>query len=357
VARFLIAFDDSGGIEPLCDWAGDPIAGDHPLTVLTGVFIDRAVEDEFTQNWNAPRARIGKELGTDPPPIHLRLMWGRSLPTKYRRSHNPYLGTDFAHIMVWVGEALEIYRGFAKRRAMGAVSVNRVRAEAAESHTRFLKDKTFRAEMAFIRKRAGEKAYKGYHNAIVSPLIPLYTRILPGVNELMFATRSDGIDVLIDSFADAHGIDAVEVVTEMKRVANLSSIGTVARVSDSDQQPLVQAADLLGFVLFRRDMAANRFMAEDLVVRGLLEPPLPMNSITNANVDHIVRRKYPDLWQRTLAMEYALARSRLLARAREFVDRHLVSVDEFFERTMEATRTGAIGVSVLKSPEMAKAPD
>ncbi|HZJ08768.1 MAG TPA: hypothetical protein VFD39_03675 [Trueperaceae bacterium] len=44
---FVIAFDDSGGVEPLCDWSGKPIPGDHPITVLTGVFADRLVEDEF----------------------------------------------------------------------------------------------------------------------------------------------------------------------------------------------------------------------------------------------------------------------------------------------------------------------
>lgn len=357
MSSYVIAFDDSGGVEPLCDWAGEPIPGDHPITVLTGVFLDRAAEDDFTNRWDALRQRIGRELDVPPPPIHLRLMWGKSLPPKYRGTANPYLNADFQEVQTWIGEALNLYREFARRKALGAASVNRNRSHAATAQTRFFKDERFQAELAFIRKEVGTKAYRGYHNSIVSPLVPLYTLILPHINELMYATRHERIDVLVDSFADAHGIDAVEVVTEMKRVAGLKYIDSVTRVENADRLPLVQAADLVSFVMFRTEMANQGHIAQDAPLNQLLRPPLPMNTLTNANIEHIVRRKIPNLSQVTLAMDYALARSRLHVNAARFVERHMVTVDEFLARAEEAERNRDVGVSVLKISEMAKTPD
>lgn len=356
VPSFVIAFDDSGGVEPLCDWSGRPIKGDHPITALTGAFVDRASESEFNERWNALRESIGLELGQAPPPIHMRLMWGRTLPGKYRGSPNPYLKADFGSIKRWISEALEIYREFAERKLMGAVSFNRSRSMYQPSLQRYFEDERFKAEHAYIRKQV-RGAYRGYHNSIVSPLVPLYTLLIPHVNELVHVVRGEYVDVLLDSFADAHGIDAEEVVNEMKRVAGLQHIGSVSRISDGDGYPLVQAADLIGFLMFRTQMGRDGHIAPDPIVEGLLTPPLPMVMLTRANINHIVRRKFPDLMQITLTMEYALARSRLHAKAPTFVVEQMISVDEFLDRAKVAASAEDVGISVLKNPEMAKTPD
>lgn len=340
----------------MCDWKGQPIAGDHPITVLTGVFVSKDAEQEFSAKWNALRARIGSELGTEPPPIHMRLMWGRTLPTTYRGLRNPYLGADFEAIKGWVAEAVGIYREFANSKLMGTISFNRSRAMYHPILQRYFGDEKFGVELAYIRKRVGA-AYRGYHNSIVSPLVPLYTLQMPYVNEMVHVVRGEHIDVLVDSFADAHGIDAEEVVREMKRIAGLQYVGTVSRISDGDRNPLVQLADLIGYLLFRTQMGNDGHIARDVIVDGLLEPPLPMVALTRANIKHIVQRKYPNLMQISLAMEFALARSRLRAKAPEFVDQHMVSVDEFLVRAEAASQANDVGVSVLKDPEMAKTPD
>lgn len=155
MASFCIAFDDSGGVEPLCDWKGEVIAGDHPITVLTGVYIRQDLIEEFDTRWNDLRFRIGQRLNCDPPPIHLRLMWGKSLPRTYRRSSNPYLWAGFEETKAWVREAVGIFREFVGRRAMGAIMRRSIRRQAATVQSNYLRDPRFQAELAFIRKRTG----------------------------------------------------------------------------------------------------------------------------------------------------------------------------------------------------------
>lgn len=47
--KLVLAFDDSGGIERLCRWNGDPIPGDHPIVLLAGFYLDREAEEGFAE--------------------------------------------------------------------------------------------------------------------------------------------------------------------------------------------------------------------------------------------------------------------------------------------------------------------
>jgi hypothetical protein len=128
------------------------------------------------------------------------------------------------------------------------------RAAMASLQTPYFQAPTFQAELAVIRKRS-QRLYRGYHRLTTSPLLSLYTDALRYVDETMRAISPEAtVDVIVDSFGDSHGIDELSTVESMKSLAGLERTGSVKRVVDSDESPLVQAADLIGYSVFRRQM-------------------------------------------------------------------------------------------------------
>lgn len=110
---YVAAFDDSGGIEPLVKWGGEFVPGDHPITVLAFALVRSDLLPAFDEDWLELRHDIKIALGSEQlPPIHLRLMYGRTLPRKYRGKRNPYLDADFQQVQEWLERALKIARKF-----------------------------------------------------------------------------------------------------------------------------------------------------------------------------------------------------------------------------------------------------
>jgi hypothetical protein len=362
--QFVIAFDDSGGVEALCRWDGTPIAGDHPITVLTGFFVDRTAQADFEAQWNAVRRESQEQLGWDtPPPVHMRLMWGRTLPPRYRGQPNPYLGASFDDVHRWVSQYWAVVDEFVKRRLAGWFSNTLQRPAAAEAQRRYLQHPEFGQEMRFIRARS-RRLYRGYHRLTNSPLLMLYTRSLLYAAETARATGPASImDVLVDSFGDSHGIDAAETVAAMKAIASLDHIGTVERVADGDTSAPVQAADLIGFTRFRLEMAAGGYIQPDRVLAAIASRRDGI-SVTSANIPHKVRLRHGDLRFVAIPLHYALARAFVADRDPEFADEHLVGVAELRNRLHVVLANETVGVSVLTDAartqppaHMAKTPD
>jgi hypothetical protein len=361
---FVIAFDDSGGVEALCKWDGTPIPGDHPITVLTGFFVDRTAQPEFEARWNAIRRETQEQLGCHTlPPVHLRLMWGRTLPPRYRDQPNPYLDADFGDIQRWVSRYWMVVDEFVKRRLAGWFSNTLHRREAAEAQRRYLQHPEFGQEMRFIRARS-RRLYRGYHRLTNSPLLMLYTRSLLYAAEIARATGPASImDVLVDSFGDSHGIDAAETVATMKRIASLDHIGTVERVTDGDASAPVQAADLIGYTRFRLEMMAGGHIRPDRAL-ATIAPQRDGISVTSANIPHKVRLRHGDLRAVAIPLHYALARAFVAARDPVFAETCLVGVAELRDRLHAVIAREPVGVSILTDaartqppPYMAKTPD
>lgn len=353
----VLAFDDSGGIESLCTWDGTPIAGDHPITVLTAFYVDEAALQDFDAAWDAMRADMQTALGIDaPPPIHLRLMWGKSLPRTYRGRPNPFLSASFEQIQAWVARAWAIVQEFVDRRQAGWFHGVLDRADAGAAMARYYRDPAFRAEMAFLR-RHDAKLYRGYHRLATSPLLRLYTQALFNGERLAAAVgRGTTLRVLVDSFHDAHGIDEEATVRTMLPIAGLRRFESVDRVHDADEHGVIQAADLIGYSRFRTELTSRGAIRRDDALEAILGEDRRGQSITKANLQHLVRRHHRDLGRSALVLNYALARAFVEAHDSSFADLALISVEEFAERVGD----NSIGVSVLTPwalSRMAKTPD
>ena len=166
--------------------------------MLTGFFVDRAVQAEFEDRWNGIRRATQAQLACDPlPPVHMRLMWGRTLPPRYRGKRNPYLDADFGDIQRWVSQYWAVVDEFVKRRAAGWFFHTLHRRVASEAQRQYLQHPEFRREMQHIRAHS-QRLYRGYHRLSNSPLLMLYTLSLLYCAEITRATGAESImDVLL----------------------------------------------------------------------------------------------------------------------------------------------------------------
>lgn len=135
----------------------------------------------------------------------------------------------------------------------------------------------------------------------------------------------------------------------MKSLAGLERTGSVKRVVDSDESPLVQAADLIGYSVFRRQMIKYGHIVADEPFMRIVDDRSG-ESLTWANTPHRVRRMYKDRPHIPVTLHYALARAFVAERDREFADSYLVSVEEFEKRAAAAIGVDTPGISVLDEP-------
>ncbi len=210
--------------------------------------------------------------------------------------------------------------------------------------------------MAFLR-RHDAKLYRGYHRLTTSPLLRLYTQALFNAERLAAAVGHETkLRVLVDSFHDAHGIDEEATVRTMLRVANLSRYESVDRVLDADEHGAIQAADLIGYCKFRIELSSLGKIRRDDALEAITGEKRRGQSITRANLQHLVRRHHGDLGRNALVLNYALARAFVEKHEALFAEAALISVEEFAERVGGSS----LGISVLTPwalTEMAKTPD
>lgn len=350
---YVAGIDDSGGNEALVRWNGDPIPGQHPITLTTAFFIRTRLLDSFNREWCDLQDDIQRELGCGGrPPIHMRIMWGKTLPPKYRGDSNPYLDASFEQIQGWVKAALGIVRDFCARpKDANWQSHLRLRADMAKSQTSYLTDPRYQDELRFLRSSSrGElkKMYSIYHNRITSPLLPPLVTLITCLNEYMRIGGKKTMKLFVDPFPDSHGIDTKAVLEAMASIALLEYISEVQRIDDSDLHPVCQAADLIGFIQFRLLMHEHGHIDPDAPLFSLWEEASHRASpFSIKNAVELYANRVEDWSSRYLATHYAIARQAIHDRYPDFVDEHLVTVEEFLDRAREAHAEGSTGVRVL----------
>jgi hypothetical protein len=337
--------------------------GDHPIVVLTGFYLHRDVLEVFNRRWNVLRDDIQSSLGSDwVPPIHLRLMWGKTVKRRTRGRDNPYVDATFDDIKAWVSRAWGIVDTFVRAKRAGWYWTMASRDALAQGNVRFVSHPQFAAELEFIQ-RYKARLFREYHRTIMSPLLPLFAEALLWVNELMM-TQPHGTktDILVDSFPESHGLDVLETVHEIKRVGRLDGIGAVSRIENADEEPLVQAADLIGFCRFRNEMATLGHINHDIAL-ARIGGKRRGQSISVANIrQRLTQRDRRQSQAESLTMHYAIARTHVAARDTAFAEEYLVTTEEFYARALDAIDRGQAGVSVLTpaalaDPRMPKTPD
>lgn len=357
MADYVAVIDDSGGVEPLIRWGGDFVSGDHPITCLMALVIEDNLLEEFDAKWLILREKIQTALNTSElPPIHLRLMYGRNLPPKYRGKPNPYLNSNFDQIVDWISEGLEIIKDFNHQRKLAWVSASKSREIAAEPLKQYWNDPDLVAELHFlkhhsrgIRKNMGEK----YLKKVASPLLPLLTEILLYLHEMMKVFGNKNVSLKVDPFSDAHGLDAKTTFETISTLCNLSNLTSIEVMRDGDELSISQAVDLLGFINFRFTMMQLKHIRNDRIVTELTQR-YKMKPLFSANINHIISRKYRNISAITTTIHYAVARRVIEQIDVSFADEYLVSIEELKHRAEEFIKNGAMnaGLSILKDPSV-----
>lgn len=355
MADYVVALDDSGGIEPLVKGDGSFIKGDKEITVLSAIFIRSYRLKRFNQQWNQLRADIQSELHWDyPPPIHMRLMWGKDVKKMYRKKPNPYVHATFEQIQGWVRNALEIIYGFhSDPKMLNYFTIGQERKVLAGGLFRYFSNPKYRAELEFIRAHSrGNRMHKHYINRIASPLLTLFAQLLPRLDESMRGSRKT-LALEVDQFSDSHGIDAVEVIEAINDLGGLTQIESVTRVLDADEAPLTQAADVISYVDFRGRMIQSGFINHDEAMAKIVQP-FTHTRFTKADLDRLIERRHSHWKARVLTIHYAIARQQIAKDNPEFTATHMVSVQEFLDRAIEAMQKGEVGVLILKDWSVCK---
>ncbi|WP_157202673.1 DUF3800 domain-containing protein [Calidithermus chliarophilus] len=352
-ADYFVAIDESGGIEALVDWNGAFIEGDHPVSLICAILLRAEALSSFSNEWLALQKTIAEQLRLDSlPPIHLRLMYGRKLPPKYRGKPNPYLGSNFNDIVGWIDQGFAILRKYNLKQDLSIIFNQNTRQNLANNLLRYFQDDFFKREMQALRRLAGSKAYKAYHNAAFSSLLPLLLMTIFTINKQLYHFGHKTGHIWIDPSESSRGIDVLTTFEVMRSRQQLQYI-TVERIQNSDDNPLVQAADLVGFFLFRRYLMQYRRErgldhSSDPVMEALLSKH-PFRSHSRFNPGAAARRENHHLLSQVLHYEMAY---RALHQVNPDIARnHLITIDEFIERQRMALRSKAAGISVLKNGE------
>ncbi len=274
-ADYQIAIDDSGGIEALVTRSGEFFPGDHPFANCTAVMLRTELMGRLEHEWTALRRDIQAATGAATlPPIHMRIMTGKSRPPKYRGQPNPYFGVDIEQIKEWAERGVQIAVGLNRvPRGLDTFRLTLKRAQEAKPILAMHANPSFQAESAFIKRhsvRPFPKLYQRYHLKSASILVPTLKRVFAFADEVLRQAGQKTGHFLLDPFDDSSGLDSAEAYEVLTSYTNLAQIQGVSRVPDSDQSALIQLADLMGYLFFRVDLAESREEPIDRFTKYLL---------------------------------------------------------------------------------------
>jgi hypothetical protein len=347
---FLAGVDDSGRPEGLVRWDGTPIEAIHPFVGVAAVVVRRDHVDEFQGRWNALRAKIQRRLGTDDlPPIHLKWMWGKTQlsPT------NPYRTADFRDIRVWLGEAINIIAGMSRYPNVIGVHVDFRRRDAlAQRLAPYYTDEGFAEELAFFRNDVDAKKrnrYSVYHTVTTNPVLRILATLLWSLDKAVEAAGGEALDVVVDRFAGARGIDSEDVEAACRKLAQLQRVRSISEVADYGQSPLCQAADLVAYTMNRWLLIHHNIIQRDRQFEALAEQLIRRTHALTG--DKVFEQVEPDAEAElsSLCVLYSLARQAVARRDPAFAETHMITDEMFHDRALSFDKANANGISVLKT--------
>ena len=353
MADYIATIDDSGGIEPLVKWGGIYVPGDHPITCITSLLIRADLTDSFAQQWLELRQNIQRDLGCSYlPPIHMRLMYGRHKPPKYRGKPNPYLGCDFEKVVEWLTRGVQIIESFRREpRGLYWNTIWETREASAQRILDYFSDPNLVKELDFLKahgKRSARRSFaERYLKKMSSPLLPLLSRQILQLDEFMRQLKEKTVELRLDPFAEASGMDAIEILGAVKRVIALPRISQISVMQDTDEVQLAQAVDLVGYVAFRTIMADQNYIERDLALQKIMQDNAIPRKFVAANVTHIVNRRLDKNPALGTSIHYAVARAAVEKIDSDFAQEHLLTVEEFYSSIAKSDRYKK-GHSILK---------
>lgn len=337
---FYFAFDDSGGIEPLLKQDRTVQPGQFPFAIIAAAGINTKYYPAFCDDWRALTAEIGQDLGLNgPAPIHARLMFGNNKPPKYRGNPNPYLSATHEQASSWFLRAARIFGKYGQIQQGGmGFMCTADRASRAQQHATSLNVPQALAEGEFLKLAVDRKHHKDFHRkyiahvtaALIAPTFDTLQRIHRTLEHC-----SSTCEAWFDSYTDSAGFDDAYIAGFIRQQLQLTTITSTKRVTDVDAEPLCQAADVLAYIEFRKQLFLHR-QKEGLnppfeEMTQLASTAATTKGLCAADVNHWADKqnaKQAVQKQKTLA-HYASAHYELSQYAPEFVAENLKTLAEF----------------------------
>ncbi len=325
---YVATIDDSGGIEPLVKWGGIYVPGDHPIACITALLLHTNALDEFDTMWTGLRSKIQEYLQCEElPAIHMRLMYGKNKPQKYRGKLNPYADCDFEKIKEWITEGAKIITHFQNQpQVLHWSTTYELRENLGEGVLRYFSEPQLVAELDFLAKHGKRSAKRSfaqrYLKKMASPLLPLLTRKIIQIDEIMRQLRNKQVLLQVDPFADASGLDAGEILEAINKVFELKHIVGIEVTADSDNVNLAQAADLIGFTSFRKAMIQHNFIKPDAILFEVCNLSTKGPQFVKANYEHITNRRLQQTAGLGVSIHYAVARAAVEEIDPDFTNTH-----------------------------------
>lgn len=309
-ADYLIALDDSGGIEPLLDASGNFKVAQNPFVVICAYGLPSQSVRSFNKDWNELRTHIKQELNAAfLPPIHMRVMYGRSLPEKLRSQPNPYKSADFhKHIVPWLNYSRYLIGHYSRGEQHHIDQLYFGERQGVHSMftTMMTRTKLWK-DLRYLR-RTRKKYHKFTLARLSSPLPILLAFQLGLLNETLKNMRKTAV-VVIDSFDSSQGVSALTVQQVVTRLG-FTQIKRIHRAQTSDDVPLIQAADALAWFTNRNE---TRLLKGERLDDGLFPFMLDGTNLAShkANRDWDFH-PFVRTFQQTLLLQYAVFREAVL---------------------------------------------
>lgn len=264
-ARYVVALDDSGPPDPLLNKRGKFAPSWFSSNIIGGVGINRIYFDDFNHRWQELRQEIRESLGCEQlPAMHARLMFGDNRPSTYRGLPNPYLSATREQVAGWYLAAVGIIGSYLKLEGGGfSFSNTQVRSLLADWEQVFQQPEAL-AESEFLKlykRRKHPELHRRYLATITSaqtmPTLDAFMLVEEGMRQNQCTAT-----LLLDSYSDAVAFDEGAAFRFIAEHLGFTRIVDCRYVNDSDEEPLVQAADLIAYSQFRYVLHHDRLRTE-----------------------------------------------------------------------------------------------
>lgn len=327
--HYILALDDTGNSAPLMTPNLEPgDIGKHGPVGLGAFILREDHQDSFENDWYDLRCAIQKDLQLSaPPPIHLRLMYGRTMrkearagvPNPYYLSSQQEVEDRFPTLVHHLTKAAALVARYTRRRRIAAVHTQlSTRAHLiGRMHEHYGTGKAAKDLLQF--KTRNRRAFNGFFRELTRPLLPPITTTWLFLDELVSDAGSSTAHVQFDKFAGTENLASEEAHRLMRDIGELDQLEPSVLCTDSDEDAMIQAADL-GIYLGQRVQQGDK-TAKDILRHDF-------RRLTTATLRVIMQRVHRrGTWRRT-AMHYAAAWLAASTRAPNFVKEYLKTPQE-----------------------------
>lgn len=333
-ADYIIALDDSGGVEPLLNRCGNFHLTKKPMVVLCAYGVQSNLVESFNGEWNELRTHIKRKLRADfLPPIHMRVMYGKSLASHIRGHPNPYIEADFHdQILKWIFYAKFLMRDYSFYEGHHIDQMYLGHREAFHSAFCQLMTRTKLWKDLRYLKRTRPSYYEFALSRLSSPLPKVLALQLGLLNEILKESRKSAV-VVFDSFDASKGVTERTVQEVVSRLG-FTQIRQLQRVENSDQIPLVQAADVFAWHVNRTSLMMQNKMEHDPNILPVMFDSVSTAAWTaNHNWD---QHQFVRSIHQQLILQYAIFRESVLATKKVRALAPLLVSNEEFEARIAA---------------------